>query len=481
MSRFIQTHHDNYLSPYYYNYAEYRVLPLLSTLQPVLSSFNHLDHQINYSKRFCNHFSTFGLTEDESAALFIYAYEYAEPPLHSQLNLALRSKDRSMLTPWLLYLKLFNTALQKLPTIHGEVWRGMSIDIANRLTENEEIIWGCVSSCSLSKDIIKSYLNQNTTLCSIEVINAKDIQGYTHFSIEYEVLLVPGTRLLVKRNSFDAYTHKRVIHLVEIPDKNDTRPVSIHNSMPARNKPLTNPSDIDRSQKDADYSITTFSNGDIYEVTYKNGEKLGYSTFCPKNGYVYKGYDAYTRANGTGSRIRSNGDRCNGNFRYGKMEGYGSLSRRDGYTYVGQWGLDEPNGNGISTWANGNHYEGWHEYGKIHGKGKFSSANGDTYEGDLVDGKAHGQGVRIWADGDRYKGEFIDDKKHGCGTYNYGNGAKYNGDWANDEMNGYGTLRWPSKTVYEGSFKNGKRHGVGKLTFANGKVQNGIWEKDTFI
>ncbi|CAF3548677.1 unnamed protein product [Rotaria socialis] len=478
MRRFIQSHHDNGLSPHYYDYREYRVLPLLSALERVESNISHLDHGITYFKHYGNHSSTFGLTQDESAAIFIYAYEYSESPLHSQLNLALRSENSSMLAPWFLYLKLLNTALQKLPTINGEVWRGMSIDIANRLAENEEIIWGCVSSCSLSKDIINRYINQNTVLCSIKVLNGKDICNYTLFRSDCEVLLLPGTRLLVKRISFDAYTRKRVIHLVELPDKNDTRPVSIHNSISARNKPPASPSDIDRSQKDKEYSITTFSNGDIYEVTYKNGEKLGYGTFYPKNGYAYKGYDASTRANGTGSRIRSNGDRCDGNFTDGKMTGYGSLSRADGYTYVGHWTCDKPNGNGNSTWANGNHYEGSHEYGKIHGKGKFSSANGDTYEGDLVDGKAHGQGVRIWTDGDQYKGEFIDDKKHGRGTYNYGNGGKYNGDWANDKMNGYGVLQWPSKTVYEGSFKNGKRHGVGKLIFANGKVQNALQSRN---
>ncbi|CAF2114819.1 unnamed protein product [Rotaria magnacalcarata] len=54
-----------------------------------------------------------GLTPDQSAAIMLYSmgWKPLDKCLYVALNATLRSKDRSKLEPWLLYLKLFLTAL----------------------------------------------------------------------------------------------------------------------------------------------------------------------------------------------------------------------------------------------------------------------------------------------------------------------------------------------------------------------------------
>jgi hypothetical protein len=58
-----------------------------------------------------------GLSQDESASIHLYTMEWDEPDqsLYAVLNRALRTPQRQILRPWFKYLKLFLTALFKLP------------------------------------------------------------------------------------------------------------------------------------------------------------------------------------------------------------------------------------------------------------------------------------------------------------------------------------------------------------------------------
>ena len=60
-----------------------------------------------------------GLTQDESASIHLYTMEWdvRENSLYMILNRTLRLADRGKLRPWFKYLKLFLTALFKLPYV----------------------------------------------------------------------------------------------------------------------------------------------------------------------------------------------------------------------------------------------------------------------------------------------------------------------------------------------------------------------------
>jgi hypothetical protein len=216
MNRFTQVFFDNGHPSSYKKHMEYPVLPLALALEPLLPSIDQLYYRIKFAKNNCYYPSIYNLTIEESAAVFLYAEELDKPTLNSALNQALRSRNESMIEPWFGFLKLFNSAMQKLPTVKKTIWRGIRTDIAKQLRENEDIIWGCVSSCSSSMNTIALYLDADSIFCSIEATNGKHIFGYTRYHKEDEILLLPGTRLRVKKNGYDASIGRRVVQLVEI-------------------------------------------------------------------------------------------------------------------------------------------------------------------------------------------------------------------------------------------------------------------------
>jgi hypothetical protein len=118
--------------------------------------------------------------------------------LYTVLNQALKSTDRKQLRPWLRYLKLFLTALAKLPFAPQQtVWRGVRKNLSEEYPQGLEVVWWAFSSCTKSLTVLESdlYLGSlgDRTLFSIEAINAKIIREHSHFQTEDEILLLPGT------------------------------------------------------------------------------------------------------------------------------------------------------------------------------------------------------------------------------------------------------------------------------------------------
>jgi len=221
MNKFILFKYNEKAFPPIDDYKIDGILSLDTALEPVLCSVDQLDYYIERAKKFRHYPSEHDLTEDESAAVYLYTNDWGDQSLHRVLNQALQSDDRRILTPWLGFLKLFNNALEKLPTVKDTIWRGLSNNIAKQLKENDEVVcWG-VTSCSTSADIICNILDQNSVLCSIKPLNGKYIHGYTPFSNDHEVLLFPGTRFRVKIQESSNEIDKPVICLEEIKDINE--------------------------------------------------------------------------------------------------------------------------------------------------------------------------------------------------------------------------------------------------------------------
>ena len=238
MSRYIQTYFDNGQASVYYKYTEHPLLPLILALEPLLGSIDRLYEQIDESKYVCSISPKQDLSIDESAAIYLYTNEVPEPTLSSALNQALRSRIESMIKPWFGFLQLFNTALKKLPAIEGTVWRGIHIDLAKQMRENENFVWACVSSCSTSVHLIKSYGDHNTALCSINITEGKHIYQHSKSSDEDEILLLPGTRLRVKKSGYDVSIRRYVVHLVQICNANHNKSLPTDSIAPQSTKLL---------------------------------------------------------------------------------------------------------------------------------------------------------------------------------------------------------------------------------------------------
>ena len=126
-----------------------------------------------------------------------------------------------------------------------------------------------------------------------------------------------------------------------------------------------------------DEIIYTFSNGDIYTGTVKNGK------FCGKGDY-----------------LAVNGDHYTGSFVSGMISGFGKAVFENNTfvdIYEGQWVGGLATGEGKATLTGfGDRYEGFFTFGKFHGQGSLFYHNGDAYEGRFENGIPSGDGKMLF-------------------------------------------------------------------------------------
>ncbi|CAF1258364.1 unnamed protein product [Adineta steineri] len=202
-------------------YWRYPLVSLKDALAPISSKTDGLDRDIKEAYDHCHFPSEHGLTKDEAAALFLYTLEAGAYSFYAILNRALRDDERRKLTPWFSYLKLFDTALEKLPTVKGCIWRGVPKNVSQDYVMDTVKTWWSVNSCSSIVKVVQDFLSSDddSTLFMIEAANGKDLAGYTNYPDEKEVLLKMGTKLRVKSNAMK-HGKLHVIHLVEIDNNN---------------------------------------------------------------------------------------------------------------------------------------------------------------------------------------------------------------------------------------------------------------------
>jgi hypothetical protein len=220
MLRFTNVDHKPTRLPPIYGFLTHPLLPLRQALEPVLPRINQLEDFIKIAKTECHFPSEHGLTREESASIYLYTMDWGEQSLYRVLNEQLRVKDRNVLVPWHGYLKLFDTALKKLPSLHMSLWRGVNVDISKNFTEGEEITWWSFNSCSSSVKVVRKFLGSVSTLIMIEAKNGKQISSYSNFPQENEVILGLGTRLCVASDALE-HSSLNVVHLRELSDEND--------------------------------------------------------------------------------------------------------------------------------------------------------------------------------------------------------------------------------------------------------------------
>ncbi|CAF1380660.1 unnamed protein product [Adineta steineri] len=163
------------------------------------------------------------LTRDESASIYLYTMEWNQPENshHVLLNQALVAIDRKQLQYWYKYLKLFFTALFKLPYAeYDTVWRGISKDVTEYYREGDKTTWCSLTSATSSFNILQSpmYLGREKvqTIFQIKTRNGKSIREHSHLENDKEILLLPGIVLKVMGTSKQG-DGIHIIHLHEIP------------------------------------------------------------------------------------------------------------------------------------------------------------------------------------------------------------------------------------------------------------------------
>ena len=139
------------------------------------------------------------MTDDEAAAIQLYTQQCC---LYPMLNATLRNHTHpENLTAFLPYLKLLLTALNKLPLVRAKVYRGMRGDFHETYNQlqGQVLRWWAFSSTTAKESQAKSFIGDKgeRTFFTIDAIGV-DIAAFSAFPLEREVLLLPGTCLVVE-------------------------------------------------------------------------------------------------------------------------------------------------------------------------------------------------------------------------------------------------------------------------------------------
>ena len=125
---------------------------------PLLGIVHDIERRTWIAKQRCRKPPANGLSIDESTSILLYTMEGTSdtPCFYRTLNATLRAEDREKLKPWFLYLKLFMTALARLPSISCTVYQGVKSNLSESYSENRTLVWWGFSSCTSSVKVLQS-------------------------------------------------------------------------------------------------------------------------------------------------------------------------------------------------------------------------------------------------------------------------------------------------------------------------------------
>ncbi|CAF4060020.1 unnamed protein product [Adineta steineri] len=203
-------------------YAAEPLLPLGEACAPLSDMFHDLQYYVKMALDETPEEPPDNLTVDESAAIRLYTIEWEKPhySLYSTLNHILKNSPREELQPFFKYLKLFVSALAKLPCFPPvTVWRGVTKDLSAEFSRGTLVTWWAFSSCTTELTVLENNMYLGTagerTLFSVEVINGRTIRAHSHFVTEDEILLLPGTHMEVQ-SLFRPAPDLNIVHLRQI-------------------------------------------------------------------------------------------------------------------------------------------------------------------------------------------------------------------------------------------------------------------------
>ncbi|CAF1061224.1 unnamed protein product [Adineta steineri] len=200
-------------------YAQEPVLPLTDACYPLVNIIDNISTYASVALEETPNIPADGLTRDESASIRLYTMEWTDGQrsLYIVLNETLKVADRNKLRPWFKYIKLFLSALVKIPCAPPQtIWRGVRRNVSKEFPHGMQVTWWSFSSCTTTLTVLENEVYLGTkgerTLFSIEVFNGKNIRAHSHFDNEDEVLMLPGTYMEVHsqmKSAPDLY----IIHL----------------------------------------------------------------------------------------------------------------------------------------------------------------------------------------------------------------------------------------------------------------------------
>jgi hypothetical protein len=201
-------------------YEDMPLVPLDIAVEPLVSLVPAIHIHAYSAQERCKNPPADELTIDESASIMLYSMDWkpVDKSLYVILNDALRSTDRKKLEPWFLYLRLFLTALSRLPSTRREVYRGVKLDLTKEYPVGETIVWSGFSSCTTSINVLQSELFLGTTgpktVFSITCHLGMDIRNHSYYSSGNEIVIFPPTQFKV----IDCLNQGNDLHIIQLQE-----------------------------------------------------------------------------------------------------------------------------------------------------------------------------------------------------------------------------------------------------------------------
>jgi len=226
-----------------------------------------------------------------------------------------------------------------------------------------------------------------------------------------------------------------------------------------------------------DHGCYRYRNGDTYDGAWRDGAMNGVGVYrwfgktatADVVSCAHKGYYKDNVRHGKGVFKFSNGDMYDGEFSNGNMHGIGIMRFACGDIYKGTFVDNKISGKGEYRSVNGDVYccNQWDD-SEVNGRGLCRLACGDTYEGSFRHGQRHGRGVYDY---------FSISTASSSSASGGGGGMIYEGMYEANQKSGYGAYLFPCGSLYVGAFADGLPHGKGILQFADGNiVYEGLFE-----
>jgi hypothetical protein len=222
-------------------YSEVPLVSLEEAIKPLISLLPKIRDYANVAKERCKNPAD-NLTSDESASIMLYTMEW-EPAFQCLcivLNATLRSKDRQLLKPWFPYLKLFLTALWRLPSAQKFIYRSVRFDLSGNYPTGKIVVWWSFSSCAVSVDVLKSQRFLRTsgtkTVFVIDCHSSKDISKHSYYPTKDQILLLCATQFRVLSSSYQGHG-LHIVQLQEIQPKIPLlQPVTVVKRIPGKDE-----------------------------------------------------------------------------------------------------------------------------------------------------------------------------------------------------------------------------------------------------
>lgn len=184
--------------------------PSLSCAQEVLASklqVPNIEKIVSECKKFAESksYDTSLLNEDELMALGLYTYDIndinnKQNNFYYIFNAMLRERSTQDLLKWRGYIYYLFSALAKIPNQKRTLYRGVVADkatIEKAYVPGRKIHWSAFSSSSTNEQKAKNFSLPSRIVFRINVLTGKDIQPFSFFPSEHELLLSPNMSLVV--------------------------------------------------------------------------------------------------------------------------------------------------------------------------------------------------------------------------------------------------------------------------------------------